>query len=250
MTETVEPPGFARDPDPTRVVNVTSGTPNVVIGSSLAATPHRRTTAARPESGRRRRSDVQLLQPDPREPADDLVGEAAALERRPRRRRNLHDRRRHDRALRLLRRSHEPLRDRGQRPVRRQQQQRPDPRRGRLLRQLHGHGDDRAFRPHAGPGPDAPRQRHVRKRFGRHRGSAQECSTSSPPNNGDSNPGVDSEEADFCNPAITARTLNWEKRAASGGSTIGGATFSVGGASGPFACTGDPTNPVTVVDAG
>ena len=34
------------------------------------------------------------------------------------------------------------------------------------------------------------------------------------------------------------------------GSSGGGATFTVGGASGPFACRGDPTNPVTVVDAG
>jgi hypothetical protein len=48
-------------------------------------------------------------------------------------------------------------------------------------------------------------------------------------------------------------SIEWEKRLESSTTPHplqGGATFTVGGASGPFACQGDATNPVTVVDNG
>ena len=61
----------------------------------------------------------------------------------------------------------------------------------------------------------------------------------------------DSDEADFCDPAIAnARTISWEKRRNSNGQLAGFATFKLGGASGPFACTGDTTNPVEILDDG
>ncbi|HXG75337.1 MAG TPA: SpaA isopeptide-forming pilin-related protein [Gaiellaceae bacterium] len=81
-------------------------------------------------------------------------------------------------------------------------------------------------------------------------GTADGCSTAAP--HGNANAHTDSNETDFCNTAITARTLFWEKRRASDGNRIGGAgsglKFAVGGASGPFACSGNPTNPVTIED--
>ena len=61
----------------------------------------------------------------------------------------------------------------------------------------------------------------------------------------------DADEADFCDPAIAnARTISWEKRRNSNGQLVGFATFELGGASGPFACTGDTTNPVEILDDG
>jgi uncharacterized protein YegL len=47
-------------------------------------------------------------------------------------------------------------------------------------------------------------------------------------------------------------SIEWEKRDESqlGNPLQGGASFTVGGATGPLACTGTPTNPLTVVDNG
>ncbi len=64
----------------------------------------------------------------------------------------------------------------------------------------------------------------------------------------DSVPATDTDEDDFCNPAATVFSISWEKRSQNGGGLIDNATFTVGGASGPFACSGNTTNPVTVVD--
>ncbi len=64
----------------------------------------------------------------------------------------------------------------------------------------------------------------------------------------DSVPATDTDEDDFCNPATTVFSISWEKRSQASGNLQLGATFTVGGASGPFACSGNTTNPVTVVD--
>jgi hypothetical protein len=55
------------------------------------------------------------------------------------------------------------------------------------------------------------------------------------------------DESDFHN---RLGSLSWENRAATDNTLQGGATFTVGGASGPFACAGTSTNPITVVDNG
>ena len=58
------------------------------------------------------------------------------------------------------------------------------------------------------------------------------------------------DESDFHN---RLGSLEWEKRQEIGSPPHplqGGATFTVGGVSGPFACTGTATNPITVVDNG
>jgi hypothetical protein len=66
---------------------------------------------------------------------------------------------------------------------------------------------------------------------------------------GSDDPG-NTDESDFHN---RLGMLEWEKRQEIGSPPHplqGGATFTVGGASGPFACTGTVTNPITVVDNG
>jgi uncharacterized surface anchored protein len=55
------------------------------------------------------------------------------------------------------------------------------------------------------------------------------------------------DESDFHN---GLGSLSWESRKATDNTLQGGATFTVGGASGPFSCAGTSTNPVTVVDNG
>ncbi len=50
--------------------------------------------------------------------------------------------------------------------------------------------------------------------------------------------------------AVVGGIVSWEKRSQNGGGLLGGATFTLGGASGPFACSGNTTNPVTIVDNG
>ena len=60
----------------------------------------------------------------------------------------------------------------------------------------------------------------------------------------------DTDESDFHN---RLGSIEWEKRletASPPHPLHGGATFTVGGGSGPFSCNGDLTNPVTVVDNG
>jgi hypothetical protein len=60
----------------------------------------------------------------------------------------------------------------------------------------------------------------------------------------------DTDESDFHN---RLGSISWEKRDETGGSPHplqGGASFTVGGASGPFFCTGTATNPIVVVDNG
>ena len=52
---------------------------------------------------------------------------------------------------------------------------------------------------------------------------------------------------------VVGGSIGWEKRQQSNGARIGGdppdgATFTVGGANGPFYCAGNMTNPVEVVD--
>ena len=65
---------------------------------------------------------------------------------------------------------------------------------------------------------------------------------------GTDDPG-NTDESDFHN---RLGSIEWEKRAEVGSPPplLVGATFTVGGSSGPFACAGDATNPVTVVDNG
>jgi hypothetical protein len=66
---------------------------------------------------------------------------------------------------------------------------------------------------------------------------------------GSDDPG-NTDESDFHN---RLGSLEWEKRQEVGSPPHplqGGATFTVGGVSGPFACTGNATNPITVVDNG
>ena len=66
----------------------------------------------------------------------------------------------------------------------------------------------------------------------------------------DSTPATDDEEQDFCNPQTIVGSIAWEKRNHSNGALLGGATFTVGGTSGPFACYDGLTNPVPVADNG
>ena len=66
----------------------------------------------------------------------------------------------------------------------------------------------------------------------------------------DSTPATDDDEQDFCNPQTIVGSIAWEKRSNANGLLQGGATFTVGGASGPFACYDGTTNPVAVPDNG
>ena len=49
---------------------------------------------------------------------------------------------------------------------------------------------------------------------------------------------------------VVGGSIGWEKRAHSDGDLEFGATFTVGGANGPFACVGDTENPVVIEDDG
>ncbi|MBI2818639.1 MAG: hypothetical protein HYX73_01555 [Acidobacteria bacterium] len=52
------------------------------------------------------------------------------------------------------------------------------------------------------------------------------------------------------NPPPPLGSVSWEKRKATDNTLQSGATFTLGGASGPFACIGIATNPISVVDNG
>ena len=181
MTETVAPPGFARDPDPTRVVSVTSGTPDVVIGSSSGGNP----------------SQEDDCGPDPNPAVDgdltsDFCNPPSQIPRTI-----TWEKRRHSngvlvggatftiggdhRPVRLLERSRR-IRSRSRTTARSTTTAtRRDRRRERLLRHLHGYRDHRATRPHARPRQHAPRQRDRRQRHDRHAGLARRSAPRLPP---------------------------------------------------------------------
>jgi hypothetical protein len=82
-------------------------------------------------------------------------------------------------------------------------------------------------------------------------GRSDDCTDPDPANDEEEDPAITGSGSDFCNPRLADRTIEWEKRREPSGSLLGGATFEVlGSTAGPFSCTGDPTNPVTVVDNG